>query len=111
MMAWRARGGGLPAAVTVLCAAFFVREVETGSLVVHDDDPADSGLERVGKGAADAGIVAGALDQRACFASFPTAAGARSVGLVRIQKVASTTLGHLWDREAKRDFRYREWSH
>ena len=47
----------------MLCASFFVREVrvETGSLVVYDDDPADTGLERVGKGAANAGIVVGIL--------------------------------------------------
>ncbi|KAH8050912.1 hypothetical protein JL721_11259 [Aureococcus anophagefferens] len=40
----------------MLVASFFVVtvRVETGSLVVYDDDPADSGLERVGKGAANA---------------------------------------------------------
>ncbi|KAH8048899.1 hypothetical protein JL720_15750 [Aureococcus anophagefferens] len=52
-----------PVSATMLVASFFVVtvRVETGSLVVYDDDPADSGLERVGKGAANAGVVVCAL--------------------------------------------------
>ena len=43
----------------MLLASFFVVRVrvDTGQLVVYDDDPEDSGLERVGKGAANAGVV------------------------------------------------------